>query len=59
MSSDQPGAQEAADQSPATQRPQTQMTASEPPRAKPRAPTQAAFGTSSGAAVMFRDYASI
>jgi len=58
MSSQQPGAPAASEQPGASSDQAPQMEASQPRKA-PRAPGLAAFGTSSGAAVIFRDYASI
>lgn len=57
MASSKPSAQPGADElGPSSARP-AQMQSSEP--RPPKAPIQAAFGTTGGAAVVFRDYASI
>ena len=58
MASQQPGAPLGTDNSDASQAPSQQMSASQPGKA-PKAPGYAAFGTSGGAAIMFRDLASI
>jgi hypothetical protein len=58
MASQQPGAQSGAEQPGSSPAPSQQMTASQPVRT-PKAPGFAAFGTSGGAAIMFRDLASI
>lgn len=59
MVSQQPGAPEGAEQPGSSDAPnQQQMTASQTGKA-PKAPGYAAFGTSGGAAIMFRDLASI
>lgn len=57
MASSKPSAQQGADQAGVPPARPAQMQASEPRPTKP--PVQAAFGTSGGAAVVFRDYASI
>ena len=58
MASQQPGAPAGTEQMGTSQAPSEQMAASQP--AKPsRAPSFAAFGTSGGAAIVFRDLASI
>ena len=57
MASQQAGAQTGAEQSGAPPARLAQMDASTPRPVK--APTPAAFGTSGGAAVVIRDYASI
>ncbi len=59
MVSQQPGAFTGAEQPGSSETPnQQQMTASQFGKA-PKAPGFAAFGTSGGAAIMFRDLASI
>lgn len=58
MASQQPGAPSGTDQMNASQAPSQQMSASEPGKA-PKAPSYAAFGTTGGAAIVFRDLASI
>jgi hypothetical protein len=58
MASHQPGAPADSEQPGASPGPSQQMTASQPSKS-PKAPGFAAFGTSGGAAIMFRDFASI
>ena len=58
MVNQQPGAQQGTEQPGASPAPSKQMTASQPDKA-PKAPGFAAFGTTGGAAIMFRDLASI
>ena len=55
---EQPGAREGTEQKGSSPAPNQQMTASQFGKA-PKAPGFAAFGTSGGAAIMFRDLASI
>jgi len=55
---EQPGASAAPEQQGSSQAPNQQMTASQTGKS-PKAPGFAAFGTSGGAAIMFRDLASI
>jgi hypothetical protein len=67
----QAGAQQGAEQPGASSAPSLQMTASQPggqralgqmgsdPAGRSKAPVQAAFGSGGGAAIVFRDYASI
>lgn len=57
MGNQQAGALVAADQAGASQAPNQQMAASQPSQPKPSG--FAAFGTSGGAALVFRDLASI
>ena len=58
MASQQPGTPSGTEQMGASQTPSQQMTASQP--AKPsKVSNFAAFGTSGGAAIVFRDLASI
>ena len=58
MASQQPGAPQGPDQVGSSQAQSEQMSASQPGRT-PKAPGYAAFGTSGGAAIVFRDLASI
>ncbi|HVG49775.1 MAG TPA: hypothetical protein VM899_16740 [Rubellimicrobium sp.] len=58
MASQQPGAPSGTEQMGASQTPSPQMTASQPPKPS-KAPGFAAFGTTGGAAIVFRDLASI
>lgn len=58
MASQQPGTPTGTEQMGASQTPGPQMMASQPPRS-PKAPAFAAFGTTGGAAIVFRDLASI
>lgn len=58
MASQQPGTPSGTEQMGASQTPSQQMTASLPAKA-PKAPGFAAFGTAGGAAIVFRDLASI
>ncbi len=55
---EQPGAREGTEQQGSSPAPSQQMTASQSGKS-PKAPGFAAFGTSGGAAIMFRDLASI
>lgn len=57
MATKQAGAPDSASRPDASASQPSQMTASQPRTVK--APVQAAFGTGSGAAILFRDYASI
>ena len=58
MVSQQPGAFTGAEQPGSSSAQNQQMTASQPSKA-PKTPGYAAFGTTGGAAIMFRDLASI
>ncbi len=58
MASQQPGAPSGTEQMGASQTPSQQMTASQPAKS-PKSPGFAAFGTAGGAAIVFRDLASI
>lgn len=58
MASQQPGAPQGPDQAGTSQAPSQQMSASQL-GGTPKAPGFAAFGTSGGAAIVFRDLASI
>jgi hypothetical protein len=55
---EQPGAPAGTEQPGSSSAPSQQMTASQPGKA-PKVPSFAAFGTSGGAAIVFRDLASI
>ena len=55
---EQPGAPQGTERPGTSPAPSQQMTASQPDKA-PKAPGFAAFGTTGGAAIMFRDLASI
>ncbi len=60
MVNEQPGSREGAEQSGSSQtQTQPQQLTSSQSNTAPRAPGFAAFGTSGGAAIMFRDLASI